>query len=54
MNKELFSGESILALKQNRTYPPHTSTSVLKWRYTSKDESQMPLTRKNFAFWYLF
>jgi hypothetical protein len=50
MNKELFSNENILGLKDpNRPFPTGqggdaTGVGLLKWRMQSTDESVVPLT----------
>jgi len=44
MNKNLYN-ESILALKDpTKAYAVGVASSILKWRYTSKDEKNVPLT----------
>ena len=44
MNKNAFSNDNILALKDaSKAYPTVTPTSILKWRFTSKDENMIPL-----------
>ncbi|KAK6159659.1 hypothetical protein DH2020_003040 [Rehmannia glutinosa] len=45
INKELFSGENILGLKDpNRPFPAGDGVSLLKWRMQSSDESLVPLS----------
>ncbi|XP_073045619.1 coatomer subunit delta-2-like [Primulina eburnea] len=45
VNKELFSGENILGLKDpNRPFPTGDGVSLLKWRMQSADESFVPLS----------
>lgn len=48
INKELFSNENILGLKDpNRPFPSGQSgdgVGLLKWRMQSSDESMVPLT----------
>ncbi|XP_051145244.1 coatomer subunit delta [Andrographis paniculata] len=45
INKELFSGDSILGLKDpNRPFPTGDGVSLLKWRMQSADESLVPLS----------
>ena len=44
IDKNLFNGESILGLKDpNRPFPTNSSLGVLKWRFQSQDESNVPL-----------
>jgi len=43
MDKNMFN-ENILALKDSKAYPLGVSSSILKWRYASKDEKMVPLT----------
>jgi len=44
INKALYN-DNVLALKDaTRTYPVGTPSSILKWRYVSKDEKSIPLT----------
>ena len=41
------SGDRIVALKDpSRSFPVNQSLAVLKWRYTGKDESHVPLSSK--------
>lgn len=52
MNKELFSNENILGLKDpNRPFPAGTGDAagvgLLKWRMQSTDESMVPLTSRS-------
>jgi len=45
MNKNLFSNDDILALKDTgKAFPTVTPTSILKWRYATKEEKMIPLT----------
>ena len=54
INKELFSNENILGLKDpNRPFPANQSgdgVGLLKWRMQSMDESVVPLTSEFFSF----
>jgi len=44
IDKNLFNGESILGLKDpNRPFPTNSSLGVLKWRFQSQEESDVPL-----------
>ena len=65
MNKELFSNENILGLKDpNRPFPTgqgsDAGVGLLKWRMQSTDESMVPLTSKfepfsyRYSFVYIF
>lgn len=51
INKELFSGENILGLKDlNRPFPANQDgVSLLKWRMQTADESLVPLTSKRYV-----
>ncbi|KAI3910097.1 hypothetical protein MKW98_014482, partial [Papaver atlanticum] len=58
INKELFSNENILGLKDpNRPFPTcppgDAGVSLLRWRMLSTDKSLVPLTSDNFFFWYV-
>jgi len=45
MNKNSFNNDNILALKDTgKAYPLVTPTSILKWRWATKEEKMMPLT----------
>lgn len=44
MNKNLYTQNQVLALNNNKAYPIATPSSVLKWRWATKDESSIPLT----------
>lgn len=49
MNKNLYSGENTLALKDStKAYPLNTPSSILKWRYVTKDEKMVPLTSTSY------
>lgn len=58
MNKELFSNENILGLKDpNRPFPTGQSgdaggVGLLKWRMQSQDESMVPLQSGFKSFYY--
>ena len=59
MNKELFSNENILGLKDpNRPFPTgqgsDAGVGLLKWRMQSTDESMVPLTSEFESFTYDF
>lgn len=44
IDKSKFTSENILALKNpNRPFPVGTALSVLKWRWSSREESRVPL-----------
>jgi len=43
LNKNLFTEENILALRDQRSYPVSTPSSVLKWRFATTDEKSIPL-----------
>lgn len=44
VDKKLFSSESVIGLKQaSKAFPLNVDVPVLKWRFVSSDESQMPL-----------
>eukprot|EP00908_Phaeocystis_cordata_P011823 Transcript_22779.p1 GENE.Transcript_22779~~Transcript_22779.p1 ORF type:complete len:461 (+),score=241.92 Transcript_22779:274-1656(+) len=44
INKQLFSGESTLGLKDaSRAFPTGTALGVLKWRLATTDESSVPM-----------
>lgn len=59
MNKELFSNENILGLKDpNRPFPTGQAgdaagVGLLKWRMQSQDESLVPLQSRFKSFHYL-
>jgi len=44
MDKNMYSNDNVLALKDNKAYPIGVASSILKWRYVSKDEKMIPLT----------
>jgi len=45
MNKTLYSQNQLLTLKDNtKSYPIGAPSSVLKWRWATKDEKYIPLT----------
>lgn len=45
VDKKLFGSESVIALKQaGKAFPINSDVPVLKWRFVSSDESQMPLS----------
>lgn len=45
IDKELFRNKSQIALKNpQKPFPMNTDVGVLKWRYTTQDESAIPLT----------
>jgi len=45
MNKNLYANDNILALKDSsKAFPVGTASSILKWRYATKDEKMIPLT----------
>jgi hypothetical protein len=47
IDKKLFTNESIIGLKNaDRPFPANQDVGVLKWRYTSTDSSEIPLTSK--------
>jgi len=45
IDKKLFMSESLIGLKNSdRPFPANQEVGVLKWRYTSTDASEIPLT----------
>jgi hypothetical protein len=47
IDKKLFTNESVIGLKNaDRPFPANQDVGVLKWRYTSTDSSEIPLTSK--------
>jgi coatomer subunit delta len=47
IDKELFKSKSQIGLKNPaKPFPMNTDVGVLKWRYTTQDESAVPLTSK--------
>lgn len=45
MNKNLYANDNILALKDSsKAFPVGTSSSILKWRFATKEEKMIPLT----------
>jgi len=45
MNKTLYANDNVLALKDSsKAFPVGTTSSILKWRYATKDEKMIPLT----------
>lgn len=45
VDKKLFMNDSIIGLKNaDRPFPANQEVGVLKWRYTSTDSSEIPLT----------
>ncbi len=51
MIKKLFTNESLIGLKNaDRPFPANQEVGVLKWRYTSTDSKEIPLTSKKQIF----
>jgi hypothetical protein len=51
IDKELFKSKSHIGLKNPaKPFPMNTDVGVLKWRYTTQDESAIPLTSKQGIF----
>lgn len=47
MNKDAYANDNVLMLKDNsKSYPIGTGSTILKWRYVTKDEKAIPLTSK--------
>jgi len=47
IDKELFKSKNHIGLKNPaKPFPMNTDVGVLKWRYTTSDESAIPLTSK--------
>jgi hypothetical protein len=47
IDKKLFMNDSLIGLKNSdRPFPANQEVGVLKWRYTSTDSSEIPLTSK--------
>ncbi len=47
IDKKLFMNESLIGLKNSdRPFPANQDVGVLKWRYTSTDSTEIPLTSK--------
>jgi hypothetical protein len=47
----LYSKDSVIALKDlSKSFPPGQDVGVLKWRYQTTDESEIPLTSKILSF----
>ncbi|CAF0862192.1 unnamed protein product [Adineta ricciae] len=45
IDKKLFTNDSLIGLKNSdRPFPANQEVGVLKWRYTSTDDSEIPLT----------
>jgi len=45
MNKDAYANDNVLMLKDNsKSYPIGTGSTILKWRYVTKDEKAIPLT----------
>jgi len=44
MDKNLYSNDKVLALKDNKAYPIGVASSILRWRYVTKDDKMIPLT----------
>lgn len=44
INKSMFTSDSVLTLKNpDRPFPIGTALSILKWRWSSREESKVPL-----------
>jgi len=43
INRDLFAEKSVLAIITNRAYPVDSPTGVLKWRYQTNNEREVPL-----------
>ena len=51
VDKKLYSKDSLIALKDlTKSFPPGQDVGVLKWRFQTTDESEIPLTSKNKTF----
>lgn len=47
MDKQAFLSEAVIRLRDPAgSFPVGQSLGILKWRYTTKEESKMPLTGK--------
>lgn len=53
VDKKLFNSTSNIKLKNpEKPFPLHQDVGVLKWRYTTQDESNMPLSSKLEQYFY--
>lgn len=51
IDKELFRNKSQIGLKNPaKPFPMNTDVGVLKWRYTTQDETAVPLTSEKFYY----
>ena len=47
MDKNLFKNNSVIGLRDaSKSFPISTDVGVLKWRFQSQDETEIPLTSK--------
>ena len=47
IDKKLFASQSVIGLKnQDKPFPVGQDIGVLKWRFSTQDESYMPLSSK--------
>ena len=45
VDKKLYSKDSVIALKDlSKSFPPGQDVGVLKWRFQTTDDSEIPLT----------
>jgi hypothetical protein len=47
VDKKVYLKDSMIALKDlSKSFPPGQDVGVLKWRYQTQEESEVPLTSK--------
>jgi hypothetical protein len=48
VDKNLFKNNSVIGLKDpSKSFPVNTDVGVLKWRFQTTDETEIPLTSKS-------